>query len=51
MSSPYSKKWDKKDKGRSDRPNEPSNRFYDIVISSTVGIFIGLVIGAWILLG
>jgi hypothetical protein len=47
MPSPYSEKWDAKKTPR----GEPSNRFYDIVISFGVGGMVGMVITAWIFLG
>ena len=46
MPSPHSKKWDKNKTPR----GEPSNRFYDVVISGTIGMFLGIVVTIWILL-
>jgi len=40
-------RWDNK----AAKKGEPSNRFYDVVISGTLGMFLGIVITVWILLG
>ena len=42
----FSEKWRKEDKRR----KEPSQRFYDIVISGTIGMFIGIVVTLWLIL-
>ena len=44
----FSKRWDKKNRDRSVK--EPSQRFYDVVISGTLGMFIGIVITVWIMM-
>ncbi len=48
MPSGRSRDWDEKDKVRG---KEPSQRFYDVVISGTLGMFVGIVVTVWVFLG
>ncbi len=50
MPSGRSRDWDEKDKARGYRDKEPSQRFYDVVISGTLGMFVGIVVTVWVFL-